>query len=506
MTYRFLWVNVGHISQRRVVQTFCHHANLLGLICQVLLIGLALVWASVALADAVNKSPYPWASFQKPFSPQSPWNSRPVKPVLGDFQIPKASYFPIVAGNEWSTGAFLASQGDPKVEVFPLVGKAGVYDADAEVMRPSVAIPRWPALAHGAAGGDGHAEVVDPVLGVIHSFWQLRSVAGVWRAARYAWSPLAGRGWGDPAHYAQGARASGVPTIGGLIRTHEVDDGDEIFRHALAMSLTFNALNAKPAYVFPATLADTIAPTPNTGEIPEGALMMLPPDFDTQPIRNPQLRKVAETLKVYGAYVVDRNFGTPFFIYAEIGSAVHLHPKGRWDSAVGIQLDRMRMALRQVVAADSWIDGDGKPVEFDRQLNLLSMRGPWRLDAGGVAGRFDSWQQAVVFEPQSERVVQTNASGRNLNKTDWAIPVANQRFRLTASGTGGGKLRLKLHAADREVLFDSGDLDSGSSIDFDWPAGQTRSTLTVTSGLGARPSSVGGMLVALPPPVSQVKP
>ena len=67
-------------------------------------------------------------------------------------------------------------------------------------------------------------------------------------------------------------------------------------------------------YVFPATAADGNAATTNTGRIPEGALMMLPYNFDVSQIANPAVRKVAQTLKVYGAYVVDRNVGVPFTI------------------------------------------------------------------------------------------------------------------------------------------------------------------------------------------------
>ena len=108
---------------------------------------------------------------------------------------------------------------------------------------------------------------------------------------------------------------------------------------------------------------------------------MLPAGFDTSTIGNVKLRKVAETLKVYGAYVVDRNFGTPFVIYVENGSNFSLHGN-KWDNAVARDLDRIRAALRQVVKTNGWLDGDGKPMEMERRLNLLSMRGAWKLNSG----------------------------------------------------------------------------------------------------------------------------
>ena len=160
-----------------------------------------------------------------------------------------------------------------------------------------------------------------------------------------------------------------------------VNDGDTLFRHALAMSLTVTALSPAPTYIFPATAADRGAEKLNSGRIPEGALMMLPADYDTANIKDARLRKVADTLKVYGAYVVDRNDGTPFVIYVENGTNLGLH-KPVWNNSVVRELDRMRAALRQVVSVDSWLDGNDKPMQIEQRLNLLSMRGPWRVSKG----------------------------------------------------------------------------------------------------------------------------
>ncbi|MGC8035661.1 hypothetical protein ACP3WA_26485, partial [Salmonella enterica] len=77
-------------------------------------------------------------------------------------------------------------------------------------------------------------------------------------------------------------------------------------------TMTYNGLSAKPTYVFPATSADVNAAKVNSGPFPEGALMMLPPSFDTSKITNEEVRRIAETLKRYGAYVIDANDGTPF--------------------------------------------------------------------------------------------------------------------------------------------------------------------------------------------------
>ena len=227
-----------------------------------------------------------YGTYLRPFAVNSLWNSRPVNPVFGTFVIPTSSYFPAISSGAYSTGVFLAASTDQAMTVVGTGSTAtttvGVADPDSGGSRV-VTIPRWPADVLPATGTDGHADIVDPITNIIHSFWQLKQVNGQWRAALYSWSKLSGNGWGDPAHYYQGARAVGIPASAGLIRKDELKDGLPTFPHALAMSLTFNALSdgvTNPAYVFPATSADNSA-SANTGAIPQGALLMLPPSFDS---------------------------------------------------------------------------------------------------------------------------------------------------------------------------------------------------------------------------------
>lgn len=438
-----------------------------------------------------------WGTYLRPFSPQSPWNSRPVQPVFDDFEIPRSSFFPALVEGKYSTGVFLTAESDEAMQVRPLPGTRGLWDADAEVHRDGIVIPRWPADTLPATGSDGHADIVDVQSGIVHSFYKLKNLDGQWCARQYAWTRLDGRGWGDPAHYFQGARAAAVPSMGGIMRKHEVNDGDSVYRHALAMSLTHNALSADPTYIFPATSADGDAARANKGRIPEGALLMLPPEYDTSSIRNPKLRKVADTLKLYGGYVVDRNVGTPFTAYVEYGSNVKLHAGG-WDNEVARQLDRIRSGLRWVINAGGWLDALGRPMAMDRRLNLLSMRGPWRLERNvGNLGSFETWRQAVVFAPQSEAITQVNSSGRSLQPVAWARPVTGEKYRLTAQTTGGGRLRLQLFTQGRDEIFDSGELDDQKSVTFKWPADQKHVSLTARAGKSPEGSSVSGTLVAV---------
>lgn len=457
------------------------------------------VAAVCALAPGVSAQPLGdtgWGTYLKPFAATSPWNARPVDPVLGDFEIPRSHYPPTLAEGKWSTGVFLARADDAPVTVRPLPGLAGVWDPDAEAWQSQVTLPRWPTGVLPAEGSDGHADIVDPLSGIVHSFYQLKRIGDGWHARQYGWTRLDGRGWGEPGHYFQGARAAAVTSMGGLIRKHEIDDGDSVYRHALAMSLTHTGMSPDPTYVFPATSADTTAAAKNSGRIPEGALLMLPPDYDTSAIAEPKLRKVAETLKRHGGYVVDRNGGTPFVIYVENGSNLRVHG-ARWNNAVALELDRMRAALRQVVGVSGWIDGNGRPMSMERRLNLLSMRGPWQAEGGGAApGRYETWRQAVVFDAGGGAQRQLNRSGRNLGSVHWARPVPGQPFLLSAEASGGARLRLQLIGTGGRVLYDSGALQHGESRRFAWPDGQRGAIVTAQSGPGPEASSVGGSLRA----------
>ena len=464
----------------------------------------AVLWMSLL---AVSSWAASFGTYLKPFSAQSPWNARPVGPVLGDFEIPRASYYPTLAEGKWSTGVFLAGVQDSPVTVRGLPDLPGVWDPDSQVMRDGVVIPRWPAGVLPAEGSDGHADIVDPVSGIVHSFYKLKNIDGVWRAKQYAWSRLDGRGWGDPAHYYQGARAAAVPTMAGLIRTHEFKDSDTLYRHALAMSLTFNGMSPDPSYIFPATHGDATAAKTNTGRIPEGALLMLPPEYDTARIKDTKLRKVADTLKVYGAYVVDRNVGAPFTIYVENGARMGLH-QPKWNHEIARELDRIRAALRQVVAVGGWLDGEGQPMTMEPKLNLLSMRGPWKLIRGdGPAGVYETWRQAVVFPPGGGAVVQSNSSGHGLYAVTWAQPQPGMRYRLSARTSEGGSLRLQLFdAGGRAALYDSGELTDGQAAVFDWPQDQRALTVTLRGGGQPRATMVSGSLVQVDEPAPVLAP
>jgi hypothetical protein len=467
----------------------------------VAVVGLSVCQA--ALSQTAITSPVTYGSSLHPYATNSLWNSRPVNPVFDTFVIPKSTYFPSIASGAYSTGVFLASYTDKPMTVVGPTSTAtttvGVSDPDTGANRV-ITIPHWPAGVLPASGTDGHADIVDPVTNTIHSFWRLKQVNGRWTAALYSWSSLTGTGWGDPAHHYQGARAVGLPASAGLIRKNEIKDGRATYTHALALSLTYNALSNgvnTPAYVFPATSADNSL-SANTGSIPEGALLMLPPSFDSSNIVNPDLKKVVETLKMYGAYVVDRNVGTPFVIYVENESGFNLMPNG-WDNTIASQLDQIRASLRRVLSAQDWVDTKGNSVsnaiKAQQKMNVLSMRGPWNKQSGTATATYDTATQNLLFSTTTTKAVYVNANSTGMTRVQWAVPKAGTYVKFTAIATGGATLRLQIKS-DGVLTFDSKDLANGQSIRFLWPANPAL-TLIASSGTSGA-SSVKADLVPSP--------
>ncbi len=450
---------------------------------------------STAQAQNSYDSPSGWGSYNRMFSTDSPWNARPIRPKLGTFELRKPlinpSWLPAIDDGAWSLTVFKATASDAPMTVY------NVSDPDSGKIR-NIVLPHWPAVVTAASGSDGHADIVDTQTGIIHSFFQLKYVSGKWTASMYSWSPLNGRGFGNAVHWSQGARASGVPASAGLIRRHEIADGADYYRHALAMALPRQSLAngvTQPSYVFPATTADTTAST-NIGAIPLGTRMMLPASFDHNAIASPALRKIANTLKVFGAIVVDRTYDVAFGIYVENGANFTLMPNG-WDTRVVADLERIRAAMRPVLWGESWVDGDGNSFENLDKPGVLSMRGDWQLQSGGtVAGGFDTWQQALTFPYTEKKLSQVNYSA-GASRVSWSALKTGDKMRFASVASGGATIRLQVRIGTA-LYFDSGMLGNGSSATFTWPnpsLGKVTMTLLADSGVYTA-SKVRGVLTA----------
>lgn len=421
---------------------------------------LMLTAAALLVSQAFAQVTPPFGSFEKPFAADSLWNSRPLNPVLGTYEIPSVLN-PMVSQGPYSTKAFKATASDGPMTIYPIEGQSGIDDPEARFPTATVTLPRWPALVTPAASGDGHADIFDEVSGKIHSFWQLKFVNGKWTAKQHAWSLVGGKGWPDPSHSYQGARAVGVPSVAGVIRLHEFDDGEDHFKHALAMSVEKQGLSGKsgsPTYIFPATAADLGSKDSHTGMpgVPEGALMMLPPDYQMQ-IDNPRLQKVVNTLKLFGARVVDENGDTPFFIYVENdvdqNNPTYRLSTGNYNEVIE-ELHRIRAKLRQVVDASDWIDGNGQPTDADKvgNPNILSMRGDWKKMPGGnyaPAVPYDANSPSIILPARSlptfQQSTTNGVASTGLGAITWAYPKAGEKFVFTSIAEGNAKISFEMY-------------------------------------------------------------
>lgn len=106
---------------------------------------------------------------------------------------------------------------------------------------------------------------------------------------------------------------SGLSGLGGDIRGGELT-GEAPIRHALKIGLSAD-LSFSPengGFQWPAVKADSGYEDGYGGDDPRvhmGTLFALPPDFDLNSITEPDVRKVAEAMKTYGAYIVDSTGG-----------------------------------------------------------------------------------------------------------------------------------------------------------------------------------------------------
>ena len=442
--------------------------------------------APVASAEpAYGYKPNTFGTFEKPFAATSLWNSKPINPVLGTFVIPPCyrvgapktqqnKYYIDVTAGDYSSGVFRALPTDAPMTIYKQDGQAGILDKDADEYLPSITLPHWPIDAFGAEGTDGHCDIIDVEAKIIHSFWILKkNSAGQLTARQYTWSALDGSGWGDGAHYYTGSRATGVVTCAGMIRKDEINDGKPMYEHALGCALDYTALASNPAYCSPATSSDH-DPQSNSGVIPQGALMMLPASYDTSRLdRWPNAKKIAETLKVYGVRVTDRNNNCPMTIYVEKNAGWSLHPKAGWDQNLANEMEYIREQLRQVVSVDNYENALGQIYAPLARQNLLSMRGPWYLQSGNnplAKGLFNSSKQRLEL-PASGGKWKNGTSGFKLAEFK---PVAGKFYKLYCESDCGASFRFTFYnypVTGGVEIKDTPALTNYQSIYIKWPRG-----------------------------------
>lgn len=193
-----------------------------------------------------------------------------------------------------------------------------------------------PAAAAPDGENDAHITIVDTDSRMAYDLWQARQEPdGQWStnsAIAYSIDGTGVFGRGDfsaignneSIHYYGSCRASGVPSIAGLIMQQEIRAGR--IAHKLAFACSFPALQTFCAP--PAVWTDGWRP----GGIPEGITMRLDPGLNLDSLGlSPAGKIVARALQEYGAVLVDYAGGTTLYAQGEVS--------GKAQDAMDIESD-----------------------------------------------------------------------------------------------------------------------------------------------------------------------
>ncbi len=440
--------------------------------------------------------------FNKPYSPQSPFNAKPVHPVLGSTGIPigpakpRVANFPIVADLGGSgVCVYHATESDPPYTF----SKVNVPD---ELGQRPVTIPHFPSGVLPPSAGDSEVTIYDATTQLLHSFYGMSLKDGAYSAAVYACESAKGWSFATPSKPYQ-IRAGGCSPIAGLLRIAEMPIGaktDTYPQHALAMAIDSGfvlANNASstwpgpPGPVFPATLQDTGFPYTGIAPAawPMGTLFMLPATFDVNSMTGPGGKAIARTLMEYGCYLVDTSPGT-FELFGEIyGDGAVGFDGGSTQYGLGwmslfygklADYGAIASALRPVLSVDGWLDGDGHPYTPSwATQNLLSMRGPYKRVSGTPAGAFDTastlyrvprGSPPFVIDRSIYQPCNPSARGAWLNYADsagWFVtPTPGRQYKLTCYGDGALSVQFSVNSQDGSVSYLSVErTDPGSIAD-----------------------------------------
>jgi hypothetical protein len=166
-----------------------------------------------------------------------------------------------------------------------------------------------------SGGTDGVAVIFDRVTGQPHQLRQYNWNGGSPTAGQYKSWDIKGLGHGTRMGERLGTSASGVAALFGVLRGHEINKAGHKVEHALQIALPRKHVPRSKCNIMlsreimlPAVSRDGSAgrADQNTGNIPYGALMALPPSINVASLGLSEPgRRLAEAIQDYGIYVVD---------------------------------------------------------------------------------------------------------------------------------------------------------------------------------------------------------
>jgi hypothetical protein len=201
----------------------------------------------------------------------------------------------------------------------------GVYDADASTPRHTVSCrmpwgvcpfdgKKVPLSAEMVPprGSDGQIAVIDWATRTVWEMWQYDWRDGAPITSWGGYTSLDGAGFTRPPDGAGGSRGSGFSVLAGVVRLHEIEQGN--IPHALEFSTSKcqEGVVRPPAHTTDGRYVGSDA-------IPEGARVQLDPalDLDAVPGITPAEKTIGRALQIYGAFAVDCG-GSPMAIGFEM--------------------------------------------------------------------------------------------------------------------------------------------------------------------------------------------
>lgn len=170
-------------------------------------------------------------------------------------------------------------------------------------------VARLQAFGTNGAEGDGHCAIWRPSTDELWEFWvfQTAGVGGPYSCAYGAYLPNVSNHPGVLPN-TWGARATGLPLVGGVMLMQEYLEG--VFPHMIACSVP----DGTAAFVSPANRGDGPAVHNASGsavnQVPEGTIFRLPPDYVPPSTFSPFLAMLTTAVRDYGLIVVDLTGGT----------------------------------------------------------------------------------------------------------------------------------------------------------------------------------------------------
>ena len=216
----------------------------------------------------------------------------------------KAQHFNINAGWPWGVHMVAAGSGDPIRSVG--AGRCG----NSSNLPVAVRIPSGAAI-NASHCNDGNIVIHDQTRNTAHHFRQYHWNGGRPVAGQYREIDPRGLGHGTRMGQRLGTSASGVSASFGILRGFEINTRGHKIQHALQMvlpRLRGCKIMLSRNIVLPATDRDRTATQSgnNTGNIPYGGLLALPPSVDLNKLGLSEPgRRLAEAIRDYGIYAVD---------------------------------------------------------------------------------------------------------------------------------------------------------------------------------------------------------